>query len=67
MRRAIAFLLDPGPPRWDTLVLRVVLAEFPAASLATTVTRATGFLPRRSARLMARSVFADRVSRSRTC
>jgi putative oxidoreductase len=26
MRRAIAFLLDPGPPRWDTLVLRVVLA-----------------------------------------
>ena len=26
MRRAIAFLLDPGPPRWDTLVLRVILA-----------------------------------------
>ncbi|HEX2508446.1 MAG TPA: DoxX family protein, partial [Miltoncostaeaceae bacterium] len=26
MRRAIALLLDPGPPRWDTLVLRVVLA-----------------------------------------
>jgi putative oxidoreductase len=25
-RRAIAFLLDPGPPRWDTLVLRVFLA-----------------------------------------
>ena len=25
-RRAIAFLLDPGPPRWDTLVIRVVLA-----------------------------------------
>jgi putative oxidoreductase len=25
-RRAIAFLLDPGRPRWDTLVLRVVLA-----------------------------------------
>jgi putative oxidoreductase len=26
MRRAIAFLLDPGPARWATLVLRVILA-----------------------------------------
>jgi uncharacterized membrane protein YphA (DoxX/SURF4 family) len=26
MRRAIAFLLDPGPPRWGTLALRLVLA-----------------------------------------
>ena len=26
MRRAVAFLLDPGPSRWDTLVLRVALA-----------------------------------------
>jgi uncharacterized membrane protein YphA (DoxX/SURF4 family) len=26
MSRAIDFLLDPGPPRWWTLVLRVVLA-----------------------------------------
>jgi uncharacterized membrane protein YphA (DoxX/SURF4 family) len=26
MRRVLEFLLDPGPPRWGTLVLRVVLA-----------------------------------------
>jgi putative oxidoreductase len=26
MPRAIAFLLDPGPAQWDTLVLRVILA-----------------------------------------
>jgi putative oxidoreductase len=26
MRRLIAFLVDPGPARWTTLVLRVVLA-----------------------------------------
>jgi putative oxidoreductase len=26
VRRAIAFLLDPGPPRWGTLIVRLALA-----------------------------------------
>lgn len=26
MRRALAFLLDPGPARWSTLIIRIVLA-----------------------------------------
>ncbi len=59
--------MTTAPALARSWILRVDLLEFPAASVATTVTFAVSFTPLRSARRMDRSVLLESASRSRTC